>query len=160
MNVKWFKTRLRRSTHAQAVSSTSLRWTSSFLPMRCRTYKNTDLTVSHDGTEPYSNRFLRISSLAGRTKTGLWSWQAIRRNHSQRRRPQMADLRRTRSASQVSLSCYSTKRAIHTDCIQPWRRESHFSPCLLRLYIFTAMLGEAGHFSRRAWRKVERVRCN
>jgi hypothetical protein len=27
-------------------------------------------------------------------------------------------------------------------------------------YIFTAILGEAGHFSRRGWRQVERVRSN
>jgi hypothetical protein len=42
-----------------------------FLPTRCRTYNNTDLTVSDDGREPYSNRSLRISSLAERTRTGL-----------------------------------------------------------------------------------------
>jgi hypothetical protein len=42
-----------------------------FLSMRCRTYKNTDLTVSDDSREPYSNRFLKIASLAGHTRTGL-----------------------------------------------------------------------------------------
>ena len=42
-----------------------------FLPMRWRTYKNSDVTVGDDRGEPYSNRFLRISSLAGRTRTGL-----------------------------------------------------------------------------------------
>ena len=42
-----------------------------FLSMRCRTYENTDSTVSDDGREPYSNRFLKISSLAERTRTGL-----------------------------------------------------------------------------------------